>query len=116
MTEKRKFIRHDAIHLLDYLVLDQGREDSGVYSMGRTLDVSRSGLKLETAQPFQQGEKIKVTLGLADQLVDLCGTVIYCRNRHGRFISGITFDGVPNSSRRILELYVTAFTKRNSSH
>jgi len=117
MTEKRNYIRHDAIHLIDYLVLDEGKEDTGTYSMGRTLDVSTNGLKLETTQPFSQGAKVKITLGLADQLVDLAGTVIYCRATGGRFVSGITFEGLGNGgNKRIFDLYVKAFARRQMTH
>lgn len=115
MTEKRKFIRHDAIHLIDYLVLDQGG-NSGTYSMGRTLDVSSNGLKLETAQPFSQGTRLKITVGLANDLVDLDGTVTYCRANRGRYVSGVTFEGLTNGNRKILSLYVEAFTKRHVAH
>ena len=54
--EKRKFIRWDAIHLLDYVVLDPDGS-KGRYSMGRTLDVSLNGLKLETSYelPLEDG-------------------------------------------------------------
>lgn len=116
MTEKRKFIRHDAIHLLDYLVLDKGTEDSGTYSMGRTLDVSNNGLKLETVQPFPQGAKIKITVGLADELVDLSGTIIYCRATKDRYISGITFERIANDNKRVFDLYVKAFARRQMTH
>lgn len=115
MTEKRRFIRHDAIHLLDYLVLDQGG-NSGTYSMGRTLDVSSNGLKLETAQPFPQGTRLKITIGLANELVDLTGTVTYCRATQDRYVSGVTFEGLTSDSRKILSLYIEAFNKRHVAH
>ncbi len=115
MTEKRKFIRHDAIHLIDYLVLDQDNR-SGRYSMGRTLDVSTNGLKLETNQPFPQGARLRVTVGLANELVDLSGTVTYSRARQGRFVSGVSFEGINNRSKKTFDLYVAAFNKRNATH
>lgn len=116
MTDKRKFIRHDAIHLLDYLILDEGQNDSGIYSMGRTLDASSNGLKLETAQPIPQGAHLKITLGLADDLVDLDGKVIYCHAHGGRFVSGIAFEGLIHENRRVFDLYLNMFNRRRMTH
>ena len=111
MTNKRDYIRHDAIHLIDYLVIDQdGR--TGVYSMGRTLDVSEHGLQLETTNQLHPGARLQLTLGLANELVDLTGKVIHCRSSRGRYISGITFDPIDKESGRILDLYVEAFNIR----
>ena len=50
--EQRKFIRYDSLHLLDYQVLDEDG-NPGIYSMGRTIDVSIDGLKLETTTEFK---------------------------------------------------------------
>ena len=116
MTEKRQSTRHQAIHLLDYLVLDQGHDNTGRYSMGRTLDVSNNGLKLETSQPFPQGARLRITLGLDDKLIDLAGTVIYCRSRKGNFISGITIEGLANENSKVFDVYLQAFNRRHMTH
>lgn len=115
MIEKRKYIRYDAIHLLDYLVLDQENE-SGTYSMGRTLDVCANGLKLETTQPLPVGTRLQITVGLADELVDLAGTVTYSRAKQGRYVSGISFDGLSSRNKKTFDLYVQAFNKRHMTH
>jgi len=108
MTEKRKYIRHDTIHLIDYLVLDQ-EGNSGTYSMGRTLDVSANGLKLETSQPLEIGSKLQITVGLANELVDLTGTISHSHAARGKFIAGISFNGINSDAKRIFALYVNAF-------
>ena len=112
MTNKRDHIRHDAIHLIDYLIIDDNG-DSGVYSMGRTLDVSEHGLKLETTNQLPPGSRLKLTVGLANELIDLTGKVIHCRSRRGRYESGVTFDPIDKSQGRILTLYIEAFNTRN---
>lgn len=111
MTNKRDYIRHDAVHLIDYLVIDQEGK-TGVYSMGRTLDVSEHGLKLETTHPLPPGVKLQLTIGLANELVDLTGTVVHCKLTRGRYVSGVTFDPIDKDSGRILALYVEAFNIR----
>ncbi|WP_136795744.1 PilZ domain-containing protein [Desulfosediminicola ganghwensis] len=108
MSEKRKFIRHNAIHLLDYLVL----EDDGTkttYSMGRTIDVSAGGIKLETAHELEPGTRLEITVGLEEDLVDLIGTIVYCREKMGRYISGIAFEELHGEHKRVYQKYVDAF-------
>ena len=108
MNEKRKFIRHNAIHLLDYLVL----EDDGTkttYSMGRTSDVSAGGIKLETAHELKPGTRLEITVGLEEDLVGLIGTIVYCREKMGRYISGIAFEELHDEHKRIYQKYVDVF-------
>ncbi|MFV0436605.1 MAG: PilZ domain-containing protein [Desulfopila sp.] len=112
MTDKRRYIRHDAIHLLDYLILDENTTDSGTYSMGRTLDTSSNGLKLETNRELPQGAHLRITLGLANDLVDLDGTVVYCHLQGGRFVSGIAFEKLIHENRRVFDLYLNTFNHR----
>lgn len=109
--EKRKFIRHEALHLLDYLVIDSDG-NPGNYSMGRTLDVSIDGLKLETVQQFPPGTQLLITLGLQDDLVDLHGKITHCEPHMGRHASGITFARITKSGRKTLARYVEAFNRR----
>ena len=64
---------------------------TGQYSMGRTLDISENGLKLETTQPLVLGDKLIVTVGLEEDLVDLKGEVTHTRPESGRYLNGIEF-------------------------
>ena len=92
-TEKRRFIRYDALHLLDYNVM--ARDGSkGIYSMGRTLDVSVDGIKMEIKDQLKPGTLLLVTVGLEDNLIELIG-------QHG-----ITVNCVPPG--RILVIGFTA--------
>jgi len=106
--EKRRFIRFDALHLLDYLELDR-EGNPGSYSMGRTIDVSHEGIKLETAYPIAAETRLLITLGLEDELVDLEGRTTHARPHDGRYLSGVTFLEISQEGRRILSRYVKAF-------
>jgi len=107
---KRRFIRMDSLHLLDYLVLETDGSH-GCYSMGRTLDVSVDGIQLETVQPLRPGTRLLITLGLEENLVDIEGEVVHCRPHHSRYLSGITFWRVEKADRLILDQYINAFLK-----
>jgi hypothetical protein len=109
--EQRKFIRYDALHLLDYLVLDEDGQ-AGAYSMGRTIDVSIDGLKLETIYPLKTNTRLLVTVGLEDDLISLEGQTTHASPCDGRFVSGITFLRITKDGRRILAKYVEAFHRR----
>lgn len=112
--EKRKFIRHDALHLLDYLVLDE-EGNSGNYSMGRTIDVSPEGLKLETVFPLKINSRLRITLGIENDLVELEGTIKHAGPQDGRFFSGIIFQKITEDDKRTLAKYIEAFNKQNKS-
>lgn len=108
--EKRHFIRLDSLHLLDYLIIDQeGRQTT--YSMGRTLDVSENGLKLETTQPIAQGDTLLITVGLEDDLIDLTGEIKHCEESSNRYITGIEFSDISDEGKRIFKKYTEAFIR-----
>ncbi len=109
--EQRKFIRYDALHLLDYIVLDE-EGTPGTYSMGRTIDVSIDGIKLETTTPFQADTRLLITIGLEDDLVDLEGRTTHAEPLNDRFVSGVTFVKITKNGRRVLAKYIEAFRKR----
>jgi phage terminase large subunit-like protein len=112
-AEHRKFIRYDSLHLLDYLVFDD-EGNPGVYSMGRTIDVSVDGLKLETSQPLKANTQLAVTVGIEDDLIELQGRTTHAHPFNGRFLSGITFVKISKEGRRIFAKYVEAFRQRQN--
>lgn len=110
-AEKRKFIRQDSLHLLDYLVVDEeGRP--GMYSMGRTLDVSLNGIKMETIYSIPIPSDIVITLGIENKLIDIEGSPTYTKAFNGRYVSGIEFDRVNKEGRKVLQHYVEIFQAR----
>ncbi len=108
--EKRNYIRRESLHLLDYIVIDQYGV-RGRYSMGRTLDVSENGIKLETNQPLALGDTLIITIGLEEDLIDLQGEIAYSKPRSGRHITGVEFSEISDEGRRIFKKYSEAFTE-----
>lgn len=107
-TERRRFIRPEALNLLDYLVVDaEGRQ--GEYSMGRTLNVSTGGILMETHIPLPVGQQVMITLGLENNLVDIMGRIVYAIFEAGMHQNGIEFFHVAENDRKILEHYTKAF-------
>ena len=107
-SERRRYIRPEALNLLDYLVVDQqGRQ--GEYAMARTLNVSKGGILMETHRQLPKGQQVMITLGLKDQLIDVMGKIVYVVGAAGRFHCGIEFFHLSDADKRILDGYVTAF-------
>ena len=109
--EQRKFIRYDSLHLLDYIILDD-QDRTTIYSMGRTIDVSIDGIKLETHIPVKSNSKLLITIGLENDLVELEGKTTHEAEGNGRFVSGVTFMKIAKNGRRVFTKYVNAFRKR----
>lgn len=106
---KRGQTRYDTLNLLSYVCLDSdGKEwDQGI---GRTLNISESGLKLETHQPIETQYIVLLSIGIEDDLVDIKGNVVYCnRGAEGRFESGIRFVDVDQEAFSVLKRFIHAF-------
>ena len=91
---KRKHERYDSLNLLSYVCIDaDGKEWS--QGMGRTLNISESGLQLETHEPVDTRYILLLSIGIEDDVVDIKGKVVYCnRGAEGKFESGIEFKHV----------------------
>ena len=112
--EKRKFIRLDSLHLLDYIVTHSDGK-VGRYSMGRTLDVSINGLKLETVYSLSTLESLEITVGVEEDLIDLKARITYTEQSGDRFISGLEFIKMSTEGRRVLRRYIDAFHEQKAS-
>ena len=113
-SEKRKFLRRDALHLLDYLIIDKDGNQSD-YSMARTLDVSINGIKIETVRPIPDQSRLIITLGIEENLVDITGHYIHSSEADDRYVSGIEFEKVSADNRKILRKYISEYEARKEA-
>jgi hypothetical protein len=75
--EKRKHARVSSLNL-SYVCLDE-KDKIVKQGMGRTLNVSESGILLETHFPIDQSHTVTLTLGLEEELVDIKGRPVHTR-------------------------------------
>lgn len=75
LFERRQAERRYALNFLDYEILADTGEILG-RGLARTLNVSETGLRLETGQFFEPGQKLRITLGLDNDLIQINGRVI----------------------------------------
>lgn len=107
--EKRKHSRIDSINLLNYVDRDEKGEEI-TQGMGRTLNVSESGILLETHDRIDTSHFVSLTIGFKEDVVDIEGRVIYAKkSAEGVFESGIEFFEMDDTARKILKTYIVAF-------
>ncbi|OQX22873.1 MAG: hypothetical protein BWK80_28930 [Desulfobacteraceae bacterium IS3] len=112
ITEKRKHRRFDSLNL-SYLCVDE-KGDIIYQGMGRTLNVSESGILLETVFGGINRENIvELTIALEDDLVDIKGTVVRCKAGESETSeAGIEFLEMDLEALRILKKFINLFEKQ----
>ncbi len=110
--QNRKHDRIDSLNLLNYVCLDEKGKES-IQGMGRTLNVSRGGILLETHITLASDCAISLTIGFEDELVDITGKVVYSRKGNDKkYESGIEFSEINETELKILNKYIIAFREQ----
>ncbi len=107
--ERRRHPRVDSINLLAYTTFgdDERIKSQG---MGRTLNVSQSGILLETHEAMEGDDHVAVTIALEEELVFIRGSVVRCiKADDGTFASGIKFFDMTDNELAALQDYIQAF-------
>jgi c-di-GMP-binding flagellar brake protein YcgR len=107
--EKRRNYRIDSLNLISYACQDENG-NLIQQGMGRTLNVSETGLLLETHTEIESQYPISLTIGLEDDLVEIKGQIVHSKkNQEGKFESGIRFFELDEQSRVLLTIFIKAF-------
>ncbi len=110
--EKRKHARISSLNL-SYVCLDENNQIIK-QGMGRSLNVSESGILLETHFPIDDRQTVILTLGLEEDLIDIKGRPIHSRtNDEGKYEVGIEFLESNAKARKALKKFIAAFQKKN---
>jgi len=91
VKENRRHARVKTVNLLSYVCIDESSNplDQG---MGKTLDISKGGLLMETGVPVEAKFVLLMSMNLREELIQIKGKVIYCRQEDpGVFHTGIRF-------------------------
>ncbi len=106
--EQRRAERRYAMNFLDFEVIAADGETVG-RGLARTLNVSATGLLLETGQFFEAGQLLRVTLGLRNKLVQLTGRVAHSHPVNDDLCNtGIQFVEFAPADRQVFQAYVEA--------
>lgn len=74
--DRRVGAREYALHLISFVLLIEGRQDSPV-GMGRTLDVGNKGIKVELYQAVNVGQRCRVVIGVREDEFTIEGEVAH---------------------------------------
>ncbi len=106
--DQRRHIRYDSLNLLHFSLPSGATPER--QGMGRTLNVSQSGILLETQEAIPPGETIALTIGLEEDLVTIEGETVHCQpTADKRFTTGIHFRQMNDSTRTVLTRYIQLF-------
>lgn len=102
VMEKRASPRIRSLLLASY-VPRKGDQQEYIISIGRTLDVSEGGAKIETHRQLDKGLLLELEIAVEDQIISARGVVLYSQKlRDGLFGTGISFTAIDEESRRLL--------------
>ena len=109
--DKRKHERIKSLNL-SYILVD-GRYSEEKQTMGRTLNVSESGIRLETHLPVELGTQLMLSIGLEDNVVDITGRVVHStQNDQGAYELGIEFVDVDEKVGTTLKVFIDEFNRQ----
>ena len=102
VMEKRNSPRIRSLLLASY-VPRKGDQQEYIISIGRTLDVSEGGAKIETHRQLDKGLLLELEIAVEDQIISAKGVVLYSQELgDGLFGTGISFTAINEESRRLL--------------
>lgn len=108
--EKRKFTRYPSMNLLNIVLHEEGREIG--QGIGKTLNISETGMLLETTFEIVPDQTISVTIAIGEDLFDLDASVMRCEQAgEDRYHVGVTFLEMDKSRKAALTEYIVAFEK-----
>ncbi len=111
--ELRKHPRIDSLNL-SYLCID----DAGTIieqNMGRTLNVSATGICLETHFEIKPNYNLVLTIAFEEDLIEVKGKIAYCRpGVADMYETGVEFTDMDDNAKEIYQKYVQLFDKQKA--
>ncbi len=109
MSERRSSPRIEKVHLVQVNRFDEEGFRADL-TTGRTLNISRGGVRLELHHSVPLRSVVSLNLVLGDQILDVSGVVVYLEALDGdRCSMGIEFTGLDGESEAMLEEFVERF-------
>ena len=111
VQEKRKHARINSLNL-SYVCLDENNQVIK-QGMGRSLNVSESGILLETHFPIDDQHIVRMTLGLEEDLIDVKGRPVHTRmNNAGKYEVGLEFVKSDAKTRKALKKFIDTYQEK----
>lgn len=115
MIEQRKHVRIDMVNPSEVRIYNDNilaREGTG-----RTVNISRGGVLLETPFAIEKGQKVALVLTLEKEFVYISGSVAHtrCENDHC-YKTGVAFLSIDDRGQLILDKYIKLFMKERAGN
>jgi len=111
-NEQRAYPRVATCNLISYAAVNRGHNQSD-HRMGRALDVSQTGIYLETARRVKSEFVSLMASDVKEVLIEIKGRVAYSReNGEGMFRTGIRFEGTPDENIRFAKKLIRVYHNR----
>ena len=102
MQEKRQAPRRPSDHLISYTHLDEDKKPDDV-GMGKTLDVSASGVKIQTHNKFPVGTNFEMLIAVEEELIEAKGRIVHGSRVEDDFYNmGISFTEIEDRGKKFL--------------
>jgi len=112
LKNERKAVRINSLNL-SYIGITEDNEIIK-QTIGRTLNVSESGILLETHFPIDSKQIVALSLALEDELIDMQGEVVYSRpGEEDMFETGVKFLEMTEASHQVLQRYINTFRQQS---
>lgn len=114
--EKRAYPRVPTCNLISYVtVSSDGRQSD--HRMGRALDISQTGIYLETARQVKSEFVSLMTSDVNNKLIEIKGRVAYSReNGGGMYRTGIRFEGAHDENIGFVKKLIRVYHNRRTGY
>ena len=110
--EKRKHARISSLNL-SYICLNKN-DEIVKQGMGRTLNVSESGILLESNFPIDLNHKVLLNIGFEEEIIEIKGKPVHSKkNDRGFHEIGIQFQDSNPTVTKTIQKFVKAFEKKS---
>lgn len=111
--EKRTVSRTDSINFVSYSYLNN-KQKIVVEELGRTLDISLGGIKLEVPDEKVPENKILLHVALEEVVIKIEGVIAHVvKNANGLSEVGIRFDNISRGNKLVLEKFLRETASQN---
>lgn len=106
--DRRTDPRIDKINLVQISRFDEEGFRADL-ATGRTLNISRGGMRLELHHPLPLRSTVNINLVLDNRILDVSGTVVYLEALdESSSCMGIRFEGLDEETAQLLDAYMVA--------
>ena len=103
VMEKRASRRIRTLNLTSYTPKKGDKQDY-IISIGRTLDVSEGGVKVETHRELEEGTELDLDIAIEDKIISARGVVLHTEElKNGLYGTGIRFTSIRDEDRKLLK-------------